>query len=304
MKRYLLARVLNQVATLFAVIVVVFLLTHAIGDPVRVMFPDAPYEAIERVREKFGLNDPLYVQFFRYVVNLVQLDFGTSIVSGLPNLELILGRLPATFQLALVGTSLAALIGLPLGAVAALKPGSRIDKLVMGLSTIAVTSLDFWIALMLIFFVSVELRLLPTSGYGDVRYLVLPAIVVALRPVGRIAQVTRPAIMGELAKPYITALRARGLSESKILVLHAARNAGIVLITIVGYEFALMVNGSAIIETVFAWPGIGFLLVHAVYGRDWTLITSITIFVATLVLVLNLLIDLLYGWLDPRVQYR
>lgn len=166
------------------------------------------------------------------------------------------------------------------------------------------TSLDFWIALLLIFGVAVELRLLPTSGYGDARYLVLPAIVIALRPIGRIAQVTRPAIMSELTKPYITALRARGLPEVRILAVHAARNAAILLVTVIGYEFALMVNGSAIIETVFAWPGVGYLLVQAVYGKDWPLITSLTIFVATIVLTLNLLIDLAYAWLDPRVQYR
>src|SRR5262249_57991437 len=152
--------------------------------------------------------------------------------------------------------------------------------------------------------VASQLRPRPSSGYGDARYLVLPAIVVALRPIGRLAQVTRPAILNELAKPYVIALRARGLSELRIVALHVARNAGIVLLTVVGYEFALMVNGSAIVETVFAWPGIGYMLVQAVYGRDWTLIASITVFVAVLVMGLNLVIDLLYGWLDPRVQHR
>lgn len=304
MKTYLLKRFVHQLATLVALIALVFLVTHVIGDPIRLMLPDwAPEEMVEATREKYGLNAPLYVRFGRYIGGLVRLDFGTSIRSGVPNLDLILSRLPATFLLAFVGIGVAAAVGLPLGTFGALKPGSVVDRVLTSLTSLAATSLDFWIAMLLIFFVSVELGLLPTSGYGDLKHLILPAVVVALRPMGRIAQVTRPAVMNELAKPYIVALRARGLAEPRILFLHAARNAGIVLVTLTGYEFALMVNGSAIIETVFAWPGIGFLLVQAIRDRDPNLILSVTIFVASIVIVLNLLIDLVYAWLDPRVRY-
>jgi len=304
MRRYLFNRMLHQLGSLAALIVVVFLVTHLIGDPVRLMLPDwATDDMIQATRQKYGLDAPLYVQFFRYVAGLFRLDFGMSIKSNVPNLDLILSRLPATFILAIVGTALAASVGVLLGTLAALKPSSIIDRIITLLTSMAVTSLDFWIAMILIFFVSVQLRLLPTSGYGDIKHLVLPAIIVALRPMGRIAQVTRPAVINELQKYYIVALRARGLREARILVLHAARNAGIVLLTLTGYEFAHMLNGSAIIETVFAWPGLGFLLVQAIYDRDWTLILSATIFVASMVIILNLLIDLAYAWLDPRVRY-
>jgi peptide/nickel transport system permease protein len=305
MKTYVINRIFHQIITLFVLIVFLFVVTHNIGDPVRIMLPDwASEEMVDATREKFGLNDPLHVQFARYLGGLMRFDFGTSIRTGASNLELILTRLPATFVLAFAGTALAAGIGLPLGALAGLKPGSLLDRAVTMLTSLAVTSLDFWIAMLLILYVSVELRLLPTSGYGELKHLVLPAVVVALRPMGRIAQVTRPAIMNEVSKQYIVALRARGVPEWKILVRHIARNAGIVLVTLTGYEFALMVNGSAIIETVFAWPGIGFLLVQAIYARDWTLILSATIFVAAVVIVLNLLVDLIYAWLDPRVRYE
>ncbi|MBI2918030.1 MAG: ABC transporter permease [Chloroflexi bacterium] len=305
MKDYFIRRSLLTVVALVGLIVVVFLFTQSIGDPASIMLPDwATEEMIQALRDKMGLNDPLYVQFGRYVSGLLRLDLGTSLWQGIPNLDLIMSRLPATFILALVAISLAAFGGVFLGALAAIWPRSVVDRVISFITTLAVTSVDFWVALMLILLVSVKLGWLPTSGYGEVKHIVLPALMIALRPMGRIAQVTRPAIMDELAKPYILAARARGLSTSRVIVRHAARNAGIVLLTLTGYEFAGLVNGSAIIETVFGWPGVGFLLVQAIKLRDWPLIVGTTIVVAVMVIVINFAIDLIYGWLDPRIRYH
>ena len=305
MKDYLIRRSLHTIVALVLLIIVVFLFTHSIGDPASIMLPDwASEEMVQALRDRMGLNDPLYVQFGRYVAGLLRLDLGTSLWQGVPNLGLIMSRLPATFILALTAISLATFGGILLGILAAIRPSSALDRFISMLSTVAVTSVDFWVALMLILWISVELGWLPTSGYGELKHIILPALVVAFRPMGRIAQVTRPAVIDELAKQYIVAARARGLSEKKVLFNHAARNAGIVLLTLTGYEFAGLVNGSVIIETVFGWPGVGFLLVQAIRLRDWPLIVGTTIVVASMVIVLNLAIDLLYGWLDPRIRYE
>lgn len=305
MKDYLIRRSLHSIVALVVLIIVVFLFTQYIGDPVSIMLPDwASEEMINALRDKMGLNDPLYVQFGRYVWGLLRLDLGTSLWQEVPNLQLIMRRLPATFVLALTAISIAVFGGIFLGTLAAIKPGSALDRFLNMFSVIAVTSVDFWVALMLILLVSVKLGWLPTSGYGQLKHIVLPALVVALRPMGRIAQITRPAIVDELSKQYVLAARAKGLSERKVLLNHAARNAGIVLLTLAGMEFIHLMHGSVIIETVFGWPGVGFLIVQAILLRDWPLIVATTIVVASMVIVMNLLIDLLYAWLDPRIRYH
>ncbi|HEV8535132.1 MAG TPA: ABC transporter permease [Candidatus Limnocylindria bacterium] len=304
MRTYLFRRLIHTLLALFLMLVVVFIFTQTIGDPVGLMLPEAPPEAVQALREKMGLNDPLHIQFGRYLAGLMRLDFGTSLWQGVPNLQLILSRLPATFILGITAITLAAGIGIVLGGLAALRPGSMLDRIVIVMSTIAVTSVDFWVALMLITLISVNLGWLPTSGYGDVKNLVLPAVVAAFRPMGRITQVTRPAIMEALAKEYILVARGKGLRERTVLLTHAGRNAAIVLVTLVGYEFANVVSGSVIIETVFAWPGVGFLLVQAISRRDWTLIVAATLVVGFIVITINLLIDLLYVVLDPRIRYE
>lgn len=303
MTTYLLRRSLHTVLALALMLVIVFAFTHTIGDPAGLMLPDASSDALDALRESMGFKDPWYVQLGRYFGELIRLDLGTSLWQDIPNSELIMSRLPATFVLATTAIALAAGGGIVLGAAAALKPRSGLDRVVTVLSTIAVTSVDFWVALMLIALVSVELGWLPTSGYGEVKHLILPAVVVALRPLGRIAQVARPALRDALEKEYVVVARAKGLTEERILFAHAARNASITVLTLVGYEFASLIEGSVIVETVFAWPGVGFLLVQAINFRDWTLVVATTIVMASIVICLNLLVDLLYLVLDPRIRY-
>ncbi len=302
---YLTKRLGQSILTFVLLIIVIFLITHTIGDPASTMLPDtASEEMIQALRNRLGLNDPLYVQFRRYVVGLLRLDLGTSFWQEAPVLKLIMGRLPPTLYLAIAAISLATFGGILLGTLAAIKPGSALDRFASTLSVIFVTSLDFWVAIMLIMLVCVWLGWLPTSGYGEIKHIILPALVIAFRPLGRIAQVTRPAVADELAKQYIVAARAKGIPEKMVILNHAVRNAGIVLLTLTGTEFIHLAIGSVIVESVFGWPGMGFLLVQAVSYRDWPLIVGITIVVASMVIVLNLAVDLLYGWLDPRIRYQ
>jgi peptide/nickel transport system permease protein len=280
----------------------VFLFSHTVGNPVNVMLPDdAPQAVVEAVRERMGFNDPLHVQFGRYIADLLRGDLGVSLRHNAPNAELIMSRLPATLVLASVAMGVAALSGTLLGLIAALRRNTAIDRLAITVSTLGVTSIDFWVALMLIIVVSLKLRWLPTSGYGELHHIILPALVISFRPMGRIAQVTRATSIEEFSKPYVLALRARGLPEWRVM-MHGARNAGIVLLTMTGYEFVGMINGSAIVESVFGWPGVGFLTIQAVRNGDWPLIVSVALVVGTMVTLLNWLVDVLYSWLDPRVR--
>ncbi|MFC1970399.1 ABC transporter permease [Chloroflexota bacterium] len=302
MTDYVIRRLLQAIVSIVFIIIATFLLTHALGDPVRLMLPPhASEEVINAMRERFGLNDPILVQLGRFLMNVVRGDFGTSLWWGEPAIGLVLYRLPRTVMLALTATFLATFGGILLGVVSALKPRSVIDRVASFITILGVSSIEFWLGLMFILVVAIHLRWLPTSGYGP-EYLILPALTLAFRPMGRIAQVTRPAVMEELNKPYILALRAKGLSEAKV-IWHAMHNAGIVVLTLSGFEFARLFTGSTVVvEAIFGWPGIGALMIEGINALDWPVTVAVVIVAATLVITLHLLIDLVYGWLDPRVR--
>lgn len=284
-------------------IAVVFFVSHSLGDPVRIMFPPgAPPETLEAARQRLGLNDPLLIQFWNYIKGIPRLDLGTSLWQGVPNTQLVAGRLPATVLLAVAAITWATLAGVAVGTISGMKPGSKLDKALSYLSFLAISSIDFWVALMLIIVVAVQVRWLPMTGYGDALHLILPSLALGFRPFGRIAQVTRPAVIDEFNKPYVLALKARGLSDAKV-VYHVLHNASIVIVTLAGYEFArLFYGGTVVVETVFGWPGVGRLMVEAVQQRDWTLMVAGTVIVASLVIIFHLLMDIVYGLLDPRVR--
>ena len=296
---------MQGIITLLAVIVLVFLATHAIGDPVRFLLPyDAPPDAVEQLRHTLGLDLPLHVQFGRYMSGVVQFDFGLSLWQGIPATELVLERLPRTMILAFAGMVFAVFIGCGVGTIAALRPGSILDRTFTTIGTLGFCAVDFWVGLMLILLVAVYFGLLPTSGYGDFKHLLLPAFTLGLRPMGRIAMIARPALIEELNKPYIVALRARGLSSSKV-VLHACRNAGIVVLSLIGYQFAGMFTGATVlIETVFAWPGIGYLLVQGIINRDFPVVIAVASSSVILVVLIHLIVDLIYAVINPRVRYN
>jgi len=230
-------------------------------------------------------------------------DFGNSFWQQVPALELVLARLPATLLLAAATMAIALPSAILLGALAVLKPGSWADRLVNVASLSGVSVVDFWLGLMLILIFSVNLGWVPTSGYGGIEYIVLPALVLAASPLGRIAQITRTAMLDEMSKPYIRAARAKGMSRRQAIFRHGLKNAFVPIITMAGDETTSVLNGAVVVEAVFAWPGIGLLLIQAIQRRDLPLIEATVLVVAVLVIVVNMLVDFAYAYLNPRIRY-
>lgn len=304
MSRYLLRRALHSLGVVLVVVVLVFFVGRLVGDPARLMLPlDARPEQFESLRERLGLNDPLLQQFFTFITGALRGDFGQSYWQQVPALGLVIERLPATMLLAAATMCIALPLAILLGALAVLKPGSWADRAVNVVSLSGVSVVDFWLALMLIMIFSVNLGWLPTSGYGSIEYIVLPALVLAASPLGRIAQITRSALIDEMSKPYIRAARAKGMSRRQAVFRHGLKNAFVPIITMAGDETASVLNGAVVIETVFAWPGVGLLLIQAIQRRDLPLIEATVFVVALLIIITNLLVDLAYAYLNPRIRY-
>jgi peptide/nickel transport system permease protein len=305
MTAYLIRRLIYSVAVVVGVSVVVFLITHLLGDPVKMMLPlEATQEQYEQAREVLGFNDPIYLQFLRFAGKAIQGDFGDSLWQRVPALPLVLERLPATFLLA--GTAIIIAVGLaiPLGIVAALKPRSLLDHASTLGSLFGMCVADFWLGLMLILIFPVSLGLFYTSGYGTWQHLVLPAVTLAARPLGRITQIVRSSVLDELNKNYVMAARARGLTEQATLLGHALKNASIPIVTLSGWELTRLLAGfTVIVEAVFGWPGVGLLAVDAIKRQDLPLLQADVFVVALIVVAINLVIDLLYGMLDPRIRF-
>lgn len=284
--------------------IVVFFVTHLLGDPARLMLrPEATEEQVQALRESLGLDDPLLVQFGRFTGDIIRGDFGDSLWQRVPALPIVLDRIPATLYLAGITLTVAIPIAVVLGIISAVKPRSIADRIVTVVSLTGVSTADFWLGLMLILFFAVELGWLPTSGYGGAQYVILPAAALAVRPIGRVSQVVRSAMLEELSKGYVTTARSKGLGERVVVFYHTLKNAGIPIITLVGDEASALLNGAVVIETLFGWPGVGILLIQAIERRDLPLIEASVIAIAVMIVLVNLLVDLTYTFLDPRVRY-
>jgi peptide/nickel transport system permease protein len=284
--------------------VVVFFMTHLVGDPVDLMLrPEATEEQRQALRERLGLNDPILVQFGRFVSGAVRGDFGESIWQRVPALPVVLDRLPATLYLTSATLLLAVPLSIVLGIISAIRPGAIVDRVVTVVSLGGVSTADFWLGLMLILLFAVRLGWLPTSGYGGFQFVILPAVALAFRPLGRISQVVRSAMLDQFSQPYVITARAKGLTERVVVYLHTLKNAAIPVATLVGDEAASLLNGAVVIETVFGWPGVGILLIQAIERRDLPLIEASVIVIAVMIVTVNLVIDLTYSFLDPRVRY-
>ena len=304
MIRYVFRRSIHSIGVAFVVVVLVFLVGRMVGDPARLMLPvDALPEQFESLRERLGLNEPLLTQFFAFLGGAMSGDFGDSFWQKVPALDLVLSRLPATLLLAAATMAIALPSAILLGALAVHKPGSWADRAVNVASLSGVSIVDFWLGLMLILIFSVQLGWLPTSGYGGIEYIVLPAVVLAASPLGRIAQITRSALLDEMSKPYIRAARAKGMTRRRAIFRHGLKNAFVPIITMAGDETTSVLNGAVVIEAVFAWPGVGLLLIQAIQRRDLPLIEATVLVVAVLVIITNLLVDLAYAYLNPRIRY-
>jgi peptide/nickel transport system permease protein len=304
MTRYIFRRLFHSVFVLIGLTVVVFIITRMIGDPAKLMLPlEATEEQYLRLRMAMGLEDPLWVQFLRFAGDVSRGDFGKSLWQNMPALPLVLTRLPATLLLAACTMTVAVIVAVPIGVIAAVRPRSFIERSITVFSLAGVCIADFWLGLMLILVFAVGLHWFPTSGYGSWEFVVLPMLTLTFRPIGRIAQVVNSTMLDEMNKPYVTTARAKGLSERVVVFYHALKNAAIPIITLTGDEAANLANGAVVVETVFAWPGIGLLIIQAIEKRDFPIIQAAVFVVALGVIVINLIVDLFYAYLDPRVHY-
>ena len=307
MLAYLLQRVIATIPVLLGVSLLTFSMLHLVpGDPVALVMSteDAWSKAdVERVRDEFGLNDPLYVQYGRYVLHALQGDFGISIRSRREVTGLILQVLPYTLELALCSMLVALAVGVPLGVIAAVRHNTWIDTLAAVLSLGAVSMPSFWLALLLIFLFSVTLNLLPATGQGSFAALILPVVALGLREAAETSRLTRSGMLEVLRHDYIITARAKGLAEMLVLQRHALRNALIPVITMLGLQFGRLLAGTVVIETVFARQGIGRLAVEAIQGKDFPTVQGVILFMAVAYVLVNLLVDLSYAWVDPRIRY-
>lgn len=300
---FVVRRVILSVFVILTISLIVFGLTHLSGDPAILMVsPEATADEIARFREQAGFNDPIYIQYGRFLVEAVRGDFGISLRHHQPSLPMVLERLPATFQLSTFAMVLTLSLALPLGIVAALKRGSMVDAVAMTLGVIGQSMPNFWLGILLIFLFAVNLRWLPTSGRGDFAHLILPSLTMALNLMAIITRLVRSNMLEVLSQPYIRTARGKGLKESTVLIRHALRNALIPVVTVVGLQFGYILGGAVVVETVFAWPGVGLLTINAIYNRDFPLVQASVFVLAVAIVLINMFVDILYSILDPRIR--
>jgi ABC-type dipeptide/oligopeptide/nickel transport system permease component len=303
---YLLRRTLQALPLLCLASLAVFLLIHITpGDPVRLMLGEqASDEQVAAVRARLGLDRSLPEQYLSFISRALQGDLGMSIRAVRPTSELIWLALPATLLLAAAALFLAVIIGLPVGILAALRPGSLFDNLALFLALLGQSIPSFWLGLTLISFVALRWRLLPTSGYGDWQHLILPACSLAPFLAGIIIRITRTSFIEVLRQDYIRTAYAKGFALSPVVLRHALRNAMLPIVTILGLQTGALLGGAVVTETVFGWPGVGQLAVNALSDRDYPVVQAVVLVSALIFVVINFLVDLAYSILDPRIRYQ
>ena len=305
MFRYFLSRLRLAVITILGVSLIVFVTSRMSGDVTLLLLPqDASAQEIAAMQHQLGLDAPYYVQYYKFLWNVAHGDFGQSLRYREPALDLILSRLPATLELAFSAFILSTIVGLLLGIVAARLRGSWIDYGSRIFSIIAQSMPSFWVGIMLILVFAVELHWLPTSGAQGVQYLVLPVVTLALVPIASTLRITRSAMLETLDADYVKFLRVKGLAERFIVWKHALRNALVPVIAISGLTLGFLIGGTVIIESVFAWPGLGNLMVEAIFTRDYPVIQAGVAVTSVFLILLNLAVDLLFGVVDPRVRFE
>jgi peptide/nickel transport system permease protein len=282
---------------------VVFALVHLSGDPVLLMVSsDAPPDVVATTRHALGFDRPLREQFADYVTRAARGDLGVSLRSSLPVATLIRERLPATVELTLAALLIAMVVAIPAGIVSAVKRGSALDRLAMVGAVAGQAVPIFWLALLLIAFFGVYLRWLPVFGRGSLAHLVLPAVSLSTVILGRLARLVRSSMLEVLGQDYVRTARAKGVGEVRVLAGHALKNAAIPIVTLLGLQFAQLLGGAVVTETIFAWPGIGRLVVEAIFNRDFPVVQGVVLVVSLIFVAVNLLVDLAYAALDPRIR--
>ena len=303
MREFLIQKLGHTLIVVFCVLTLVFVVLHATGDPVMMMLPsNASREEIDALTKSLGLDQPLIVQYGRFLGRVARGDFGVSLQHQQPAMGLVAERLPASMLLAGSALVLALAVALPLGILAAAHRGSALDRVAIGLAALGQSAPIFWTGLMLMLVGAVILRLLPTSGYGTWQHLVLPALTLAAVHTGTIARMTRSSLLEVVRQEYIQSARAKGLAEWRVVVKHALRNALIPVVTVIGIGLADLLVGAPLTETVFAWPGIGRMLVAAVGQRDLPLVMGAVLVFAVIYVMANMVVDLAYLVIDPRIR--
>ncbi len=305
MLRYILKRLWHTVYVIVGISMISFFFIHLSGDPVMMMLPgDASDQEIEELREQLGFNNPLHVQYAKFAIKAVQGDFGESLYYHVPVMELIIERLPASLELAVSAMIFALVLAIPLGILSAVKRGSMVDMGSMFGALLGISMPHFWLGIMMMLLFSIQLGWLPTSGRGTFAHLIMPAISLGLSLMAMFARLTRSVMLEVLSLDYIRTARAKGLKEQVIIYKHALRNALIPLVTVAGMQFGFLIGGTVIIETVFAWPGLGRLVIQAIFGRDYPLVQGIVFVFSVIFVGINLLVDILYVYLDPQISYH
>jgi peptide/nickel transport system permease protein len=304
-RAYVAARLAQTALVLFLALSAVFAMTRLAGDPVLLFMPmDIQAKDANEWRQRLGFNDPVAVQYARFIGGALRGDFGESLRYRRPALGLVLERLPATLALAASALALTLVVAVPLGVVTAVRRDSWLDHLGTATTVLGQAVPGFWLGLMLIYLFAVQLRWLPTGGTGGLAHLVMPSLVLAAFFAARIARLTRSAVLDVLQEDYIQTARAKGLGAVGVVGKHTLRNSAIPIVTLVGLEAGQLIGGAVVTETIFAWPGLGRLTVQALLNRDFPVVLAAVSFTSVVYTLLNLLVDLAYGWLDPRVRIR
>jgi peptide/nickel transport system permease protein len=305
MGAFIVKRLYYGLYVVLGVTIVVFLVTRVIGDPVSAMLP-MESSAAQRAAfaQQLGLDRPLYVQFFDFLGNVARLNLGDSLWQHRPVTQIVLEKLPMTLYLVGVGMALAIALAIPLGMAAALKPGGIVDRVTVVLSLLGLSVPQFWLGLLLIIVFAVDLRWLPTSGSGDLKHMVLPAVTLALPALTRMVMVIRSAMMDELNAQYIKVAIAKGLPFRRVVGVHALRNVTVPVMTLAGWEVIRALAGySVVVETVFAWPGLGLAAMQAIERQDLILLQGIVFYIAIMVVIVNIALDVAQKFVDPRVKF-
>ncbi len=303
---YLIQRLFHSIFVLLGISMIVFVTVRLTGDPIAMMLQEGnpSQEDIAEMRRLLDLDKPLPIQYVNFVVKAVQGDFGNSFRYGMPALELVLERMPATIRLTLASMAVALLLAFPLGIVSAVRRGGFVDFGVRVISLIGISMPNFWLGIILIIIFGVQLRWLPVSGSDSWRHLIMPSIALGAALSGSLTRLLRSSLLDVLGEDYIRTARAKGLNARAVLTLHALRNALIPVMTIIGLQFGLLLGGAVIIENVFSWPGVGRLVVNSIGVRDYPVVQASVLLLALILLMVNLLVDLLYTVVDPRVTLK
>ncbi len=298
-----LGRLLRSIAVVFGVVTIVFFMSRAVGDPISRLAPiDSTQAEIEQIKEEIGLNDPIMEQYGRFLIDIVQLDFGQSFRATRPAVDVVQERLVATIQLGAAGLLVAFAVGIPLGIIAAVRRGGAMDLLSRLLALFGQAVPNFWLGLMLILFIAVSFDWLPTGGRTGFQSIILPAITLGSFPAAAVMRFTRSAMLDTLQQDYIRTARAKGLTERAVLFKHALRNSMLAVVTLLGLQVGTILSGAIVVETVFAWPGLGYLIIQSIIATDYPVVQAAILMTSVWIVFVNLVVDVSYTFIDPRIR--